>query len=380
MSAAAEPRAVCWTCRRPAVVCYCRFVRQVKTRTRVVILQHPRERDVPINTARIAPLCLPEAELHVGLDWERLPCADDPSRPAVLLYPDKDAIDVEERPPPGPVTLVVVDGTWSQARTLVRRSPALAALPRYAFRPRAPSDYRIRKEPHESYVSTIEALVAVLGVLEGDPARMEALLEPFRAMVEAQLAYARGSAGTRHQAARRERLARPPRVPAPIRFLRERAADLVCVHGEANSWPYDAPERATCPDELVMWVARRPATGEELRAFVAPRNPLCPTTPHHLGVPAEHLLGGEALDAFRERWAAFLRPRDVMCSWGPYAPDLLRAAGGAFPSKRVDLRPAARSLPGGAASVVTHLPAGAERAPRRLDDLVALARRLSRKD
>ena len=229
-----EPRVLCPRCRRPDRVCYCRHVVSLATRTRVVILQHPRERDVPINTARIASLCLPEADLRVGTRWER-PFGD-AERPPALLYPGPDAIDVEQAPPPHPITLVVVDGTWWQARKLVRSNPELAKLPRYAFRPSRPSDYRIRREPKDEYVSTIEALAHVLGVLEGDPAKFSALLAPFRAMVDAQLAHVGRGGSPRHV-----RPLRPRREPDPHsrlpRALRERADDLVCVYGEANAWP-----------------------------------------------------------------------------------------------------------------------------------------------
>jgi DTW domain-containing protein YfiP len=171
----AEPRAVCARCRRPESICDCRHVTQLDTQTRIVLLQHPRERDVPIGTARMASLCLPNAELHVGVDWRGSATLArvlaDPSRPAALLYPGPSAIDVVANPPETPVTLIVVDGTWSQTRKILRDNPELAALPGYAFTPPAPSEYRIRKEPHESCVSTIEALVHVLGALEGDPER-----------------------------------------------------------------------------------------------------------------------------------------------------------------------------------------------------------------
>src|SRR5450755_4606253 len=163
--AAFEPRAICGRCRRPSRVCYCAYLPVLPTRTRIVILQHPRERYVPIGTAHMASLCLPNAELHVGIDLdERL--LSDPERPPVLLYPGEGAFDVTREPPRGPVTLVVVDGTWSQAKKLVKKSPALAALPRYAFVPPSPSEYRIRREPREDFVSTIEALMHVLGALE----------------------------------------------------------------------------------------------------------------------------------------------------------------------------------------------------------------------
>src|SRR4051812_34726481 len=234
---AVTPRVVCGRCRRPASVCYCHALPRIDTATRVVILQHPRERDMPIGTARMASLCLPGAELRVGIQWtgELLAGAiGDPARPAILLYPGPGARDILRDPPRGPVTLIVVDGTWSQARTVVRDNPVLQALPRYAFATPEPSHYRIRREPRAAYVSTIEALMHVLGALEGDPARFRSLLDPLRAMVDAQLAC---QAGSPRRGMRQVHRPRPPRRVVPDAIV-ERFDDLVCVVGEANAWPY----------------------------------------------------------------------------------------------------------------------------------------------
>ena len=198
---------------------------------------------MPIGTARMASLCLPQAELHVGVHWtgEQLAGAlGDPARPPILLYPGPGARDILRDPPRGPVTLVVVDGTWSQARTVVRDNPVLQALPRYAFATPEPSHYRIRREPRAEYVSTIEALMHVLGVLEGDPARFRRLLDPLRAMVDAQLACQASS--PRRAGVRQVHRPRPPRRLVP-EAIAGRFDDLVCVVGEANAWPYDGRQR-----------------------------------------------------------------------------------------------------------------------------------------
>lgn len=396
MSAATtfEPRAICARCRRPEVVCYCPFVRTIRTRTRVVVLQHPRERDVPINTARIASLCLPDAELHLGVRFDEARLTTllgaDPARPPVLLYPGDDAIDVEANPPSGPVTLVVVDGTWFQARKIVRTNAALASLPRYAFRPKAPSDYRIRREPQEDYVSTIEALVSVLGVLEGEggPALVTGMLEPFRAMVDMQLAYAERAAGPPRRLLRK----RAPRRRDPKERLPPELVTggdrLVCVYGEANAWPYGSAQRAPeHRDELVQWTACRVATGETLEVFLAPRGDLAPWTAKHLDVGEEVIRGGADREELRAAWARFARPDDVVCAWGPYAETLFTTSIGASPSTHsVDLRRAARVFAvdkvGTTEAFAKRLglddlaPLGAGRAGRRLAALVAITRAL----
>jgi DTW domain-containing protein YfiP len=338
-----QPRAVCARCRRPESVCYCAHLSSIETETRVLILQHPRERDMAIGTARMASLCLPNAELAVGIRWDESAVLDralsDPARPAILLYPGPDAIDVATDPPEGPVTLIAIDGTWSQARTVVRDNPRLRALPRYTFRPPAPSEYRIRREPDAQYVSTIEALVFVLGALERDPARFYPLLAPFRAMIDAQLDCERRLQGGRTRHPKKTRRS-GPHVP---RVFGERRDDLVCVVGEANAWPYGSRERGLLhADELVHWTAHRVASGETLDFIVAPQNPLAPRTPAYVGLSEERLAAGGCLDELFERWRDFVRPSDVVCFWGHYGATLFGTSGGELPSARIDLRQVAR--------------------------------------
>lgn len=338
-------REVCSTCRRPVPVCYCRHVTKIATRTRVVLFQHRRERDVPINTARIASLCLPEAELHVGVRFSGTRALEralsDPARPPILLYPGPGATDVEASPPKTPVTLVVIDGTWWQAKKVLRENPELAALPRYAFRPGRESEYRIRREPKDDYVSTIEALVHVLGVLEQDRPRLEEMLAPFRAMVEAQLDFAARRPTPRRLLRKRRAAPADPRARLP-ELLRSGADRLLCIHGEANAWPYGTPERSEGGDELVSWSAYRPATGETFHRFVAPTRALAPRTTHHLAVRAEEILSGASTQDLFAAWRAFVRPDDVVCSWGTYAPGLFLRAGGTLGDSFVDIRRAAR--------------------------------------
>ena len=374
-----EPRSVCMRCRRPTRACYCAHVPRVETKTRVVLVQHPRERDVPIGTARMATLCLPNSELHVTTSVAESPelarALADPSRPAILLSPGKDARDIVSDPPKTPVTLVVVDGTWSQATKIVKHDPALRALPRYAFTPPAPSEYRIRREPHATFVSTIEALALALAALEGKS--MGALFAPFRAMVDFQLEQAALHNSKRQK---KPRGARPPKPRLPA-IVMERALDLVCVVGEANAWPYTSDARTLHPEELVHWTAVRVATGERFDATIAPRHPLAPGTLRWIELAESDLRGSLADLAWR--WAAFAKPTDVIASWGTYATKIFESSSGlALARPRVDLREAARMWSRGKVGTLEELAArleleprsfGSGRANRRLALLEALA-------
>ena len=335
-----SPRSVCPGCRRPSVVCVCHAVQSARTRTRVVILQHPRERDVPINTARLAELQLEGAERFVGLRLGQLPTLrallSDASRPAILLYPGEGTRDLALEPPPGPVTLCVLDGTWWQAKKLFQLNPELAQLPRYGLAPRAPSRYRIRREPAEHCVSTIEAIAQALELLEPGGFDREALLRPFEAMVEHQLRYVGASTARRHRVLRGK--PKRPRLPP---LLREREADLVVGYGEANAWPRGSALGGEA--EMVHWVAERVASGERFEAFIAPRRPLTPSFTLHTQVAAERVLVGESFADFSRRWCEFFRPSDVLLGWGFFASERLAAEGLALP-ERLDLRELSRRL------------------------------------
>jgi DTW domain-containing protein YfiP len=325
-------RPICARCRRPTKVCYCAVLPRLETRTRVVILQHPRERDMPIGTARMASLALPGASLRVGMQWTADQLADvlgDRERPPILLYPGAGARDILREPPSGPVTLICVDGTWSQARGIVNRSPVLQALPRYAFAAPEPSHYRIRKEPDDAYVSTIEALMHVLGVLEADPTRVRALLDPFHAMVDAQLAAQ--AAAPRRTSYRRplELRAQSPRLPPE---LAARWDDLVVLVAEANAWPRRG-EHATRPDELIQVATHRPSTGETVSTIVAPAGELAPSTLFHTELDEAMLRAGRS----RDDLSLALRPNDLVCAWGHYAIDLV-----GVDADRLDLRSTAQ--------------------------------------
>ena len=332
------PRSVCSGCSRPSVVCICSAVRRVATQTRVVILQHPRESDVAINTARLVELQLDRAERHVAVKLAEVPALqarlNDPAAPPILLYPGPDSVDLALAPPVGPVTLVVLDGTWWQAKKLFQQNPELAKLPRYSLSPSAPSRYRIRREPALHCISTIEAIGEALALLEPGGFDREAWLSPFDAMVEHQLHFVETRGARRHLASRVG--ARKPRLP---KLLLEREPDLLGGYGEANAWTRGSPLGGDA--EVVHWVAERVHSGERFEALLAPRRPLSPSFEVHARVAKELVLTGESWASFRERWAAFVRPSDLLVGWGFYASERLVAEGMSLP-ERLDLRDLSR--------------------------------------
>ena len=182
-------RLTCYRCFRPRVACICGMVRPVDNRTRVLIVQHPRERLHPFGTARIARLALSNVEVAVARATDgEIRSAPRVLERAAVLYPGPNATMLGEDDAVQLDTLVVIDGTWPQSRKLLRVSPWLAELPRVALNPPRPAGYRIRRAKHpEREVSTIEAIAYALGHLEPETPGITGLVEDFDRVIDHQI-------------------------------------------------------------------------------------------------------------------------------------------------------------------------------------------------
>lgn len=182
-------RPQCSRCLRPLTHCLCALIPSLDSRTRVLLLQHPSEVSHALNTARLAALGLTNAQLVVGEVFDELPTLlNPPGYQARLLFPADDAQPLQAYAPDDrPLLLVVPDGTWRKARKMLHLNPMLAALPRVTLAEGTASRYRLRKAPGPGALSTIEAIVQALQVLEA-PASFERLLKPFEALIEGQIA------------------------------------------------------------------------------------------------------------------------------------------------------------------------------------------------
>lgn len=190
-------RPQCGHCQRPVSHCLCPYITAVFHRTRVVVLQHPAESRHPLNTARLAVLGLQNAELSVGECFSDLETMIAAVTSPVLLFPSDHATikkpvitnESENNPPcePGQHDLLIVpDGTWRKARGIIRANPVLNTLPRLDLPAIRASRYRVRKARETGALSTIEAIVCALTVLEPEQ-DFEPVLQPFDVLVEQQI-------------------------------------------------------------------------------------------------------------------------------------------------------------------------------------------------
>ena len=197
----------CPTCGKPMVFCVCDSVEPIKTKTSLLILQHPQEQDRALGTARLTALHIENAVVKIGLSWPSLSKAlgrtvHDPSRWAVLylgsakvedLDTDRTIVAINRK---GEIEdhqrailediegIVLLDGTWSQAKALWWRNAWMLKCQRVILGPRQASRYgKLRKEPRRDGLSTIEAAAMMLASLERRPEIETMLLASFDRML-----------------------------------------------------------------------------------------------------------------------------------------------------------------------------------------------------
>ncbi len=183
----------CARCMMRPEVCLCPLPR-VENRTPIVIVRHRLEAFRPTNTARLAALVLGDVALfefgRLGVRGTDAPLREPDTW---LLFPDGPQLAPEG---PRPRRLLVLDGTWPQARRMAHKLEAVRGLPRFALPPPLESPERLRAEPHREGMATLEAIARALEILDG-PAVAAPLFDVYRRQVAGVLATRRGQAGLR---------------------------------------------------------------------------------------------------------------------------------------------------------------------------------------
>src|SRR5246127_3174799 len=183
----------CPDCGKAMPLCICDTIEPIKSRISLLILQHPQEQDRALGTARLTALHFKDAVVKIGLSWSSLSKAlgrtvHDPSRWAILylgsakvadLDTDKEIVAINrkgqleehQRAILGDIEgIVLLDGTWSQAKALWWRNAWMLKCQRVILGPKRASRYgKLRKEPRRDGLSTIEAAAMLLAALEKRP-------------------------------------------------------------------------------------------------------------------------------------------------------------------------------------------------------------------
>ncbi len=202
----------CPQCRLHLALCLCTEIETVHSRHRLLLIPHENEAKKTTTTGILATRVLHNSAVNVvsgkggpgafdGVVFAGGGAGVDVDH-ALLLFPAPEAeplADVAQAfraAGDPPLTLVVPDGTWSETQKMRRLVTGLSALRCVSLPPGPPTIYRLRNEPKDGGLATLEAIHRAFCILDVDNAAAidAALMGTFKRFVERTL-WMRGAIG-----------------------------------------------------------------------------------------------------------------------------------------------------------------------------------------
>lgn len=196
-----DTRAKCYKCYRPLTSCMCSYVKPIETKTKFVILMHPKEfKKTKNGTGHLTHLSLPNSELYVDVDFSdhnainSLIASD--MNICFVLYPGKNSININTQKIESngkQIVIFIIDSTWPCSVKMLRLSRNLQQLPRLSFTHTKTSQFQIKEQPKEYCLSTIEStqtileLLAAQGLEQLEQSDLDDFLNPFFSMIDYQM-------------------------------------------------------------------------------------------------------------------------------------------------------------------------------------------------
>ena len=194
-------RDICYDCYRPSTSCMCKYINPIQTKTRFIILMHPKEfRKTKNGTGHFTNLSLDNCELHVGIDFSNNAkinaILEDPHNDCYIIYPSTKSINLNESKisqPDKNTVLFLIDATWPCSKSMLLQSANLHNVPKISFTHTKVSDFQFKTQPKDYCLSTMESTLCVLELLNThhdediSQESLDCFLTPFNKMVEYQL-------------------------------------------------------------------------------------------------------------------------------------------------------------------------------------------------
>jgi DTW domain-containing protein YfiP len=161
----------CPRCCLQLEICVCSALPCVEARTEIVLIRHITEQLVTSNTGRFAALALPKSRILAYGGGELFDAGPLAGPKTALLYCSSPRSSPRSSPPRPlpfvPERLIVLDGSFRQARRMYKRVPELRELPEFSLPAPRVTPTRLRRPTQPDGMSTIEAIAAALSALEG---------------------------------------------------------------------------------------------------------------------------------------------------------------------------------------------------------------------
>lgn len=162
---------------------------------------HPKEfKKVKNNTGYLTRESLENAELYVGINFSEHKRINEiiETHESYILFPSEDAINLSKHNPKEAgedsknLAIFLIDSTWACTTKMFNESMNLQKLKHMSFESSRVSEYQIKEQPQENYLSTIESTHVVLELLDKwgvetlQSENLNGFLNPFYKMIEYQ--------------------------------------------------------------------------------------------------------------------------------------------------------------------------------------------------
>jgi len=176
----------------------CEHFEHIDTQTKFVILMHPKEfKKVKNNTGHFTHQSLSNSELFIGIDFTCNARINEiiATHESYILFPSQDALNLSQTKPKStqkPLAVFLIDSTWACTKKMFTQSQNLQKLKHMSFTTTKTSQYQIKIQPDENYLSTMESTLVVLELLNKwqiesiEQKGLDGFLNPFRTMISYQ--------------------------------------------------------------------------------------------------------------------------------------------------------------------------------------------------
>lgn len=186
----------CKRCHLPNVACICSFSPNIKTKAHFWLIMYELEYLKPTNTGK---LIAESIENTYAFTWKRtekpnnlIDLINSNKYNPYIVFPDdvddykirvKEYEEIEGKDP----AFIILDGTWSQARKMFRKSEYLNDLPLISLKTNKKSEYVLRSPSDDNHICTVEVAIELLKII-GDFEASNQLNDYFKLFLKYYLA------------------------------------------------------------------------------------------------------------------------------------------------------------------------------------------------
>jgi DTW domain-containing protein YfiP len=171
----------CPVCRMHMELCVCHLSPCLDIKTRVEVIIHYADIRKMSNSGRLATLALKNSAVHVrGIKEKPVESLTGDHYTDLVLFPGQGSVELADdmlQKIKKPIRLIIPDGNWNQASSMVKREPLMKDVIKVHLPAGILAKYRIRSQEDPFRLNTFEAIIRALGVIEGS--EVEKALDAF---------------------------------------------------------------------------------------------------------------------------------------------------------------------------------------------------------